>query len=75
MKFKMNMLFATALMVTSCSHRPDSTTSLYAFEAAEAARKNWITSPDKPLEDTLSVITEHQVDSVQTDTLIENLQN
>ena len=76
MKFKMNMLLAAALLLTSCTQKPDSTTSLYAFEAAEAARKKWINTPEEPQAIHISEAeVPQQIDTLHTDSIIENLQN
>ena len=76
MKFKMNMLLAAALLLTSCSQKPDSTTSLYAFETAETARKSWINQSEEPQAIHIpEAEIPKQIDTLRTDTIIENLQN
>ena len=75
MKFKVNMLLA-ALLLTSCTQKPDSTTSLYAFDVAEAARKSWVNPPEEPQAIHIPEAGDpQQIDTLRTDTIIENLQN
>ena len=76
MKYKMNILLAAAFLLTSCTQKPDSTTCLYAFETAEAARKSWVNPPEEPQTiHTPEAEVPQQIDTLRTDTIIENLQN
>ena len=75
MKFKKTLFLSTALIIGSCTSKPDSTNGLYAFETAEAARKGWsISAEDKPKTDNDTHF-ELGVDSLHTDSLIETLKN